>query len=478
MSDATVWKSVSLAQTITAPACVSGLTATLPVNPLGLRSLARPTCRTVCVISDATDRASAESGSFTTRTAVGSAGACRSSSRASSVSRSVRRSDPMNTSEFVSGSTAIVTVASSAPVSAAGSASAFARRRARFSSAVSGAASWTVANATSPISCSMTRYSPPVGAGSVKLSNGSRHEPGLPSPSGLSRSSASITSTLIPPCCCNRRRSVRATCWASVRERSSRTVRICLDDVSVAESSWRASPSISAICSAFALTISEFDAALTRSVGGVPPVASSASTPSRLDASSPASALVSVITRTTRSPPGPPSGSMSSPRTISSASSSTGAGALTTIALSRRSACTRTGISSSALPVRARCRSICHCIQKSYCPRLALSVSTPSTIGATVSALACFRKIVRTPISLGSDATSSIDSMSSPAVSSRAAEAATTTVLLLGSAEIIGFVSPAGRPTLSVSRSAPATASASPRVKRNTRTSTAPSPRG
>jgi hypothetical protein len=466
MSEETVSKSVSFAQTKTAPASASGIAATRPVNPLGFASLARPICRTVCWISVATDLASADAGRRTTRTPVGSAGDCRSSSRASSVSRSVRRSDPMNTSELVSGSTAMVTSSPRSPVGSSARSGSGSSRRA--------------ANATSPMSRSITRYMPPEAGDSMNTSiAGSRRDP-RPSSSSLSfsRSSASMISTVMPPCRRSIRRRVLAICSASVRDLSRRTVRIWRDVVSVAESSWRASPSISDICSTLALTIREFEAASTRIVGGVPPCASSASTSPRLVASSPASALFSVITRTTRSPPGPPSGSMSSPATISPASSSTGAGALTTIALSLRSAATRTGGVSSATPDLARCRSSCHRIQKSHCPVTSLSVSTLSTIGATVSALACFRKIVRTPISLGSAEISSIDSINSPAFDSLSAEAATTTVLLVGSAETMGRVSPAGSPTASVSRSAPATACASPLVSLNTRTSTAASPRG
>ncbi len=108
-------KSESLASTISDEPAGSAATDTGPLNPPGFRADARPTWRSVESTRGAICDASAVAGSVTTCTLVGSVGICFSSSPTSSARRSVIRGDARITSEFVDGSTAIVTVSCSGP---------------------------------------------------------------------------------------------------------------------------------------------------------------------------------------------------------------------------------------------------------------------------------------------------------------------------------------------------------------------------
>jgi hypothetical protein len=109
-----VAKSVSLAETITAPPCGSACTLTRAVNPPGFCAVAWPICAAVWFTMLAITFASTPSGNVTMRRRSGSAGICRWSSAASAVARSTARLLPEMISELVAGSTAMVRPSSSA----------------------------------------------------------------------------------------------------------------------------------------------------------------------------------------------------------------------------------------------------------------------------------------------------------------------------------------------------------------------------
>ncbi len=297
----------------------------------------------------ATFHAGTPSGNATIRTRPGEAGISSWSSRASSAARRVARDEPISTSAFVSGSTAIVTSASSSSL----------RSTARLSASDVSAPSscMTVTTCTNLRTMRVRRGSRIL----LRASSSASSASGVSSPAlsssacGAMSCSAEITSTCMPPRSRSRRPSVRASSAASVRERSTVTRRSSRPPASEAPSRSCTRRSTSANCSSLARTIRALAPVSTRMTGAGSPVASSAKTASRFWATSRASALRRGITRTGREAVRPPCpAGVSSCATSCSATGSTSGGPVMTTAFARASASARTGASSVACGLRRR----------------------------------------------------------------------------------------------------------------------------
>ncbi|MCE2883901.1 MAG: hypothetical protein LW806_03235 [Planctomycetaceae bacterium] len=214
---------------------------------------------------------------------------------------------------------------------------------------------------------------------------------------------------------------------ASPFDGSSGTERSVRAPAMVAPSSFDTMPSIVANCFSVARTRRLLLAAFGRITGGVSVPSSVSKRSTRLRAISAASALRSVSTRTTRSDSRP--GATSSCWSISSAASSADGVAEITTALSRSSAITRNAGSAAVAPADAagRARSA----------RCASPASSSSTSGAICPARAFFRKTVRTRAASRGPRTSIVRTTASTS-SSCDGSAATTSELLVGSAETTG----------------------------------------
>ena len=229
------------------------------------------------------------------------------------------------------------------------------------------------------------------------------------------------------------RRSRRATSSASPFDGSSGTERSERELASAAPSSRETMLSIIAYCLLLARTSRLLLATFTRMTGGVSVPSSVSKMSARLFATSLASPLRMVMTRTVRSLSVP--GATSSWRSISSAASSAVGVAEITTALRRSSAITRSaGSEPAAAAARPRARA--------PSPACAASLaSSCSTSGAICPARACLRNTVRTRAASRGPRTSMSRTVFSIS-SSCAGSAATTIELLVSSGVMVGFTRP------------------------------------